>query len=547
MQTTAFSAYERMSPFEIKDELIRLARSADRKGTRVFLDAGRGNPNWLATTPRDAFFLLGQFTMAESRHSMDVPPGLGGLPQPAGIGARFDVWLARCTDAPGASFLQAAIGFVVERFGCGADAFLHEMVDAVAGDHYPVPVRMLPHAETIVEAYVRRVVCGTTRLPGRFRLFATEGATAGICYLLRSLRANRILLPGDTIALGCPLFTPYLELAGLEDYGLRTVHVQARPEDRFQYADAELAKLEDPRVKAFFLVNPGNPTSVALDARSLDRILAILRGKRPDLLVVTDDVYATFVEGFRSLLAEAPRNTVGLYSFSKYFGCTGWRLGVVALQEENILDAMLAARPEALAEQQDARYVALAPEPRRLAFLDRMAADSRDVGLNHTAGLSPPQQAMMTLFALSELMDRDGTYRDACRAILRRRSAALLRALGIVGHPNPLFDHYYGLIDLEYWLRTHFGEEVAAWVTRNVHPLDLVFRLAEQYGIVLLNGGGFHAPEWSARVSFANLPDAAYEEIGRAIRAIAEDYALASAAARSTATSRTGSEPGHGL
>jgi aspartate 4-decarboxylase len=176
-----------------------------------------------------------------------------------------------------------------------------------------------------------------------------------------------------------------------------------------------------------------------------------------------------------------------------------------------------------------------------------MAADSRDVGLNHTAGLSPPQQAMMTLFALSELMDRDGTYRDACRAILRRRSAALLRALGIVGHPNPLFDHYYGLIDLEYWLRTHFGEEVAAWVTRNVHPLDLVFRLAEQYGIVLLNGGGFHAPEWSARVSFANLPDAAYEEIGRAIRAIAEDYALASAAARSTATSRTGSEPGHGL
>jgi aspartate 4-decarboxylase len=528
MQARALSAYERMSPFEIKDELIRLA--ADRRGARLLLDAGRGNPNWLATAPRDAFFVLGQFSMAESRRSMDQPSGLGGLPQAGGIAARCDAWLAQHAEAPGAGFLQAAIALAVAQFGFRADAFVHELVDAIAGGHYPMPVRMLPHAETIVEAYLRQVVCGGATLPGRFRLFATEGATAGICYLLRSLRANRILVPGDAIALGCPVFTPYLELTGLAEYGLHVTHVQARAEDRFQFADAELAKLEDPRIKAFFLVNPGNPTSVALEARVLERIVAILRGPRPDLLVVTDDVYATFVEGFRSLLAEAPHNTVGLYSFSKYFGCTGWRLGVVALQEDNILDAMLAARPDAVAEAQDARYAALSPEPRRLAFLDRMAADSRDVGLNHTAGLSPPQQAMMTLFALSELMDEVGDYREACRAILRRRSGALLHALGIHGEPNPLFDHYYGLIDLGYWLRTHLGEEVAAWVTRNVHPLDLVFRLAERHGIVLLNGGGFHAPGWSARVSFANLPDAAYEEIGRAIRAIAEEYARAAAA-----------------
>ena len=52
----------------------------------------------------------------------------------------------------------------------------------------------------------------------------------------------------------------------------------------------------------------------------------------------------------------------------------------------------------------------------------------------------------------------------------------------------------------------------------NVHPLDIVFRLAEDHAIVLLNGGGFDAPDWSARVSFANLPDEAYEKIGRAVR-----------------------------
>ena len=35
---------------------------------------------------------------------------------------------------------------------------------------------------------------------------------------------------------------------------------------------------------------------------------------------------------------------------------------------------------------------------------------------------------------------------------------------------------------------------------------------------MLLNGGGFEAPNWSLRVSLANLPDEAYEDIGRGVR-----------------------------
>ncbi len=58
----------------------------------------------------------------------------------------------------------------------------------------------------------------------------------------------------------------------------------------------------------------------------------------------------------------------------------------------------------------------------------------------------------------------------------------------------------------------------------NVHPLDIVFRLAEDHGIVLLNGSGFEAPNWSVRVSFANLDDHVYDDIGRAIREVARGY-----------------------
>ena len=65
----------------------------------------------------------------------------------------------------------------------------------------------------------------------------------------------------------------------------------------------------------------------------------------------------------------------------------------------------------------------------------------------------------------------------------------------------------------------------------NVHPLDIVFRLAEDHGIVLLNGSGFDAPDWSVRVSFANLDDHVYDDIGRAVRAIARGYRQAYEAA----------------
>ena len=82
-------------------------------------------------------------------------------------------------------------------------------------------------------------------------------------------------------------------------------------------------------------------------------------------------------------------------------------------------------------------------------------------------------------------------------------------------------------IDFEFWLRKYGGEDVVTWVKAHVHPLDIVFRLAEDHGIVLLNGGGFEAPNWSVRVSFANLDDDVYDDIGRAVRAVARSYVMA--------------------
>jgi aspartate 4-decarboxylase len=53
----------KLSPFELKDDLIQLSNEYARKSSAQLLNAGRGNPNWVATEAREAFFLLGRFAL----------------------------------------------------------------------------------------------------------------------------------------------------------------------------------------------------------------------------------------------------------------------------------------------------------------------------------------------------------------------------------------------------------------------------------------------------------------------------------------------------
>jgi aspartate 4-decarboxylase len=400
--------------------------------------------------------------------------------------------------------------------GCEPDFLVGEWVDGVLGDHYPVPVRMLAHAERIVHAHLVAEIFGGEVPQGRFELFAVEGASAGITYAFQSLVRAGLLAPGDRIALGVPIFTPYLEVPRLPEYGFELVEIAQDECSGWRYSAAELDKLRDPRVRAFLAVNPSNPTAVAMDTATLERIGGIVR-ERPELIVLTDDVYAPFVEGFRSLASVAPRNTILLCSFSKFWGATGLRLGVVGLHEANALDARIPA-------SSGARYASISTEPERVKLIDRMVADSRAVGMNHTAGLSTPQQVQMTLFALDALLDKDGTRKRETRALVQERFARLYRGAGLPAPEGPLLTRYYATLDVPALARARHGEAFADWLVREHAPIEFVVRLAEERGIVLMDGGGFDAPRMSVRVSLANLPDEAYEPIGRAIVELIDDY-----------------------
>ena len=65
MEFAAVIDYARLSPFELKDKLVELATECTKQHARLMLDAGRGNPDWLALEARRAFFALGEFALGE--------------------------------------------------------------------------------------------------------------------------------------------------------------------------------------------------------------------------------------------------------------------------------------------------------------------------------------------------------------------------------------------------------------------------------------------------------------------------------------------------
>ena len=340
--------YQTLSPFEIKDFLATIATGTARATQAAYLNAGRGNPNWIATEPRSAFFLLGQFAVTESQRVMDLPEGLGGMPKAAGIAARLDAWLAGRADTPGAALLRTVVPWAIATFSFQPDAFVHELVDAIIGDNYPVPDRMLVHNEQIVQEYLQWAMCGEPRPAGTFDLFAVEGGTAAMCYIFKSLKANRLLNRGrHHRARHADLHAVSRDAASR---GLRSATMSTSRRAQDDSAGSSPTRIEAAR---------GSEDQGVLHRQSRQsprgryrpgihrRDRSSARTKRPDLMLLTDDVYGTFVPGFRSLLARFAANTIGVYSYSKYFGCTGWRLGVIAVHEHNIFDEMIADAPRA--------------------------------------------------------------------------------------------------------------------------------------------------------------------------------------------------------
>lgn len=485
------------------------------------LDAGRGNPNWINTQARYAFSRFMNFALSECELDMQQT-NMAGHAQSNGIGERFDKAMNPKDKTD--TFLLEAVNYCVKNLGIEKDSLLKEFTDGIIGCYYPSPSRSLKHTETILKQYIQSTLCNKTELDPTTQIFPVEGGTAAIVYLFHSFNHNHVLNAGDRIAIATPIFTPYLQIPYVNNYDLVSINVESTSDENWDIPEEEIKKLENKDIKAFFLVNPSNPASRALSQKTLDRLEKAVK-KNPELIILTDDVYGTFVKNFQTVYSRLPYNTVLVYSFSKLYGVTGWRIGLIAMTKNNVIDKKIANLPTSVKKTLNKDYSIVVNDVENFPFSERIVADSRSIGLYHTSGLSTPQQIFMDFLALTHLVNKENdAYINLSNEICHQRYETLYKNLGLEPDESAENAQYYTIIDLKKTMAKAYGEDFAQKVMAKKSTLEILNDLAEKEGVVVMYGHGFAAPEGTCRISLANLNEEDYAEIAGRIFELFEEY-----------------------
>ena len=154
------------------------------------------------------------------------------------------------------------------------------------------------------------------------QVVVTQG---GIQALYLALRA--LLEPGDEVLLPDPAWPNYRMIAHL--LGARVLSYPLVAGGGFLPRPEDLERLVTPRTRAILVNSPSNPLGTVVPRELLEGLLAFAR--RRGLWLVSDEVYdeVVFDGDFVSAgsLADPGDRLVSVYSFSKVYAMTGWRVG----------------------------------------------------------------------------------------------------------------------------------------------------------------------------------------------------------------------------
>ncbi len=205
----------------------------------------------------------------------------------------------------------------------------------------------IPTAEPVVEAMLRAVRDGKTTYcanagvaPLREALAADVGAARGVTYtaddvsvqpggkpvigkwLMAAMNmGDEVLYPNP----GFPIYASFIEFVG----GVAVPYGYVDDGDRYTIDIDAMERRITPRTRLLILNDLHNPTAAECTAEELDRIAEI--ALKHDLLVLSDEAYfdVRFAGASESIVSRPgmQERTVILYTFSKKYAMTGWRLG----------------------------------------------------------------------------------------------------------------------------------------------------------------------------------------------------------------------------
>ena len=212
--------------------------------------------------------------------------------------------------------------------------------------HLEVGEPDFPTPEHVVEAAHKAALAGRTRYPPNAGLpelrealadkvtrrnayevrpeqvVVTQGGIQALYLVLRAL-----LEPGDEVLLPDPAWPNYRMIAHL--LGARVLSYPLVAEGGFLPRLEDLERLATPRTRAILVNSPSNPLGTVVSRELMEGLLDFARER--GLWFISDEVYDEVVydDVFVSAgsLAEPRDRLVSIYSFSKVYAMTGWRVG----------------------------------------------------------------------------------------------------------------------------------------------------------------------------------------------------------------------------
>jgi aminotransferase len=160
-----------------------------------------------------------------------------------------------------------------------------------------------------------------------------DGEILVTCGAIEAISATLLATvgPGDEVLLASPTYASYLPAVRLT--GAEPRFVALDEDANFDLDPDAIAAAVTRRTRVILLCNPNNPTGTVFSVAQMARMLEV--AERHGLLVMTDEVYKDFVytdtvPANAASFAQHRDRVVSIWSFSKAYAMTGWRIGFLA-------------------------------------------------------------------------------------------------------------------------------------------------------------------------------------------------------------------------
>jgi len=181
---------------------------------------------------------------------------------------------------------------------------------------------------TLREAIVEKVRRDNGIQAGIDNVIVTTGGMGG---LFSSLTA--LLEPGDELLLPDPGYPNFEMVARL--CRATVVRYPLDPEKSFQPCLETLPGLVSSRTKAILVNSPSNPTGAVIPAETMAALVSF--AAQHDLYLISDECYEKIIFDARHVSPaslDAGGRVISIFSFSKTYAMTGWRVGFVVATAE---------------------------------------------------------------------------------------------------------------------------------------------------------------------------------------------------------------------